>query len=284
MAPKQEYSIRTMSLREVDLAVEWADAEGWNPGLHDAGCFYAADHEGFLVGLLGSEPVAAISVVRYGSSFGFLGFYIVRREYRGMGFGLRIWNAGLARLQGRTVGLDGVLSQQDNYRKSGFSLAYRNIRYQCIGGGRTENSRKIVPLKCIPFEDLRAYDVPFFPDDRRAFLQCWINSDASTALGLLQNGSLAGYGVIRKCRTGYKIGPLFADSAIFAETLFSALKACAPGGSPVFLDIPEVNPEAINLVKRHHMSVVFETARMYKGTFPKLTLGRIYGVTSFELG
>jgi hypothetical protein len=28
----------------------------------------------------------------------------------------------------RTIGLDGVVDQQDNYRNSGFELAYRNIR------------------------------------------------------------------------------------------------------------------------------------------------------------
>ena len=29
----------------------------------------------------------------------------------------------------RVVGLDGVVAQQQNYRKSGFALAYANIRY-----------------------------------------------------------------------------------------------------------------------------------------------------------
>ncbi|HLA33082.1 MAG TPA: GNAT family N-acetyltransferase, partial [Pseudomonas sp.] len=31
-----------MTRAEVDLAIDWAAAEGWNPGLHDADCFYAA--------------------------------------------------------------------------------------------------------------------------------------------------------------------------------------------------------------------------------------------------
>ena len=29
----------------------------------------------------------------------------------------------------RVIGLDGVVAQQENYRKSGFELAYANIRY-----------------------------------------------------------------------------------------------------------------------------------------------------------
>ncbi|MFD2271530.1 hypothetical protein ACFS07_11130 [Undibacterium arcticum] len=66
------------------------------------------------------------------------------------------------------------------------------------------------------------------------FLRCWINQPQSTALGILRNGTLAGYGVLRSCRSGYKIGPLFADSPELAEHLFLALKAHAPEGAPIF--------------------------------------------------
>ena len=133
---ERNYTIRVMTRQEVDIAIDWAAAEGWNPGLYDADCFTAADPNGFLIGVLGDEPIAAVSAVRYGDSFGFLGFYLVKPEYRGRGYGFRIGNAGLAHLGGRTIGLDGVVAQQDNYRKSGFIVAHRNIRYQGTGGGQ----------------------------------------------------------------------------------------------------------------------------------------------------
>jgi len=281
---KSTYTIRTMTRPEVDIAIDWAAAEGWNPGLYDANCFYAADPSGFLIGSLGDEPIATISVVKYGDSFGFLGFYIVKPEYRGKGYGIQIWNAGLACLKGRTVGLDGVVAQQGNYRKSGFVLAYRNIRYQGTGGGHMPTDSGIVPLSTIPFHEIYAYDQPFFPDNRMQFLRCWIDRPQSTALAILQNGKLAGYGVLRMCRSGYKVGPLCADSPELADRLFSALKAHAPDSAPIFLDTPEVNSAAVDLVKRHTMTVAFETARMYKGKSPDLPLNRLFGVTTFELG
>lgn len=279
-----EYTIRSMSRGEVDIVVDWAGAEGWNPGRHDADCFYAADSGGFLVGLLGGEPVAAISVVKYGKFFGFLGLYIVKPEYRGLGYGFRIWRAGLDALKGRTVGLDGVVAQQENYRKSGFSLAYRNIRYQGAGGGIMPVDPGIVGLESVPFDDIRAYDGRCFPAARGEFLECWIAQPESTALGILEQGRLAGYGLVRACRTGYKIGPLFADWPDLAERLFLALKARVPEGAQLFLDTPEANPDAVALAKAQGMSLVFETARMYLGSPPALPLNRIFGVTSFELG
>lgn len=99
-----------MTRPEVDIAVEWAAKEGWNPGLHDADCYFTADTNGFLMGFLNDEPISVISVVRYGQTFGFLGFYIVKPEYRGKGYGIKIWNAGLKYLEGRTIGLDGVVA------------------------------------------------------------------------------------------------------------------------------------------------------------------------------
>src|SRR5918993_377985 len=119
-----------MERRDVDLAIEWAAREGWNPGLADAAGFHAADPEGFLLSEdADGTPVACMSAVRQGDDLGFVGFYIVAPERRGEGHGLAIWRAGMARLEGRLVGLDGVVAQESAYRRSGFALAWRNLRY-----------------------------------------------------------------------------------------------------------------------------------------------------------
>lgn len=282
--PTLTYTIRTMTRAELNMAVDWAAAEGWNPGLYDADSFYAADPNGFLLGLLGDEPIATISVVKYGASFGFLGFYIVRPEYRGQGYGMQIWQAGLAYLEGRNIGLDGVTAQQENYKKSGFTWAYANTRQQGIGSGRAPADAGIVALGTLSFEQIAAYDAPFFAEERTRFLRAWINQPESVALGLVVDDRLTGYGVLRPSRSGYKIGPLFADSPEFAERLFVALNGHAPEGAPVFLDTPAVNLAALDLAKRHNMTPVFETARMYTRETPNLPIERLFGVTTFELG
>ncbi len=278
------YKIRTMSRDEVNIAIDWAASEGWNPGLYDADCFYAAGPEGFLVGELNDEPIATISAVTYGETFGFIGFYIVKPEYRGQGYGIQIWNAGLKRLSGRNIGLDGVVVQQDNYKKSGFELAYRNIRYEGMSGGIQAENPEVIDLSQLPFEVVEAYDQPFFPDSRTRFLKSWLNQPESIALGIMQKGKLSGYGMVRACRSGYKIGPLFADSPELAESLFISMKACVEPGKPIYLDVPELSRDAVVLAEKHKMKLVFETARMYTGIFPDLPLNRLFGVTSFELG
>lgn len=287
------FTIRAMRRAELDLAVEWAAAEGWNPGLADAEAFYAADPDGFLVGLAGEEPVAVISAVRYGADYGFVGFFIVRPGRRGGGFGPALGRAALARLAGRCVGIDGVLAKQDNYRALGFRHAHRNIRFQGVGSGGVGSGTAspppppfhLVPLDALPFATLAAYDRAFFPAGRDAFLRAWIAMPHSPALGLVDgDGRLAGYGVLRPCRVGAKIGPLFADNPDNAEILYAALAAATAAGTPVFLDVPHCNDAALDLARRHDMHKVFETARMYLGTAPDMAVQRTYGITTFELG
>ena len=276
--------IRSMTRQELDLGLDWAAQEGWNPGLHDADTFHATDPQGFLLGTLDGEPVGMVSAVRYGRSFGFLGFYIVRPPFRGHGHGLALWRAAMRRLEGRVVGLDGVVAQQDNYRQSGFALAWNNVRYQGAARSRMSIVPSIVTLQALPQHIVLEYDAAFFPDDRRSFTRHWVVQHGSTALAVLRDDRLAGYGVIRPCRAGHKIGPLFADDAEAAEDLYRALVLQVPEGAVVQIDVPAVNPQALALVRAQGLAPVFETARMYAETMPSLPMAQVFAVTTFELG
>jgi ribosomal protein S18 acetylase RimI-like enzyme len=279
-----DYSVRVMTRAELDLAVDWAAQEGWNPGFDDACIFHATDPLGFFVGLKEGEPIASISVVAYDPTFAFLGFYIVKPQFRGQGFGLALWRAAMVRRARALTGLDGVIAQQANYAKSGFRLAYRNIRF---GGAAPPGAAGAVSTtteaRDVPFDRLLAYDRAFFPAARPSFLSRWLTPRNGAARVVVDGGRIIGLGVIRACRDGFKLGPLYADDEQVAEVLFMSLAAQA-GGSNIFLDVPEPNDAAIRLARRHELAPVFETARMYTGSAPDVPIKRLFGVTTFELG
>lgn len=278
-----DLQIRNLRPGEIGLAVDWAAAEGWNPGLADAACFAIPDAQGFFVGEIDGAPVATVSCVNYDDRFAFLGFYIVRERFRGGGHGMRIWNAAIAHAGGRVIGLDGVVAQQENYKKSGFRLAYANIRHGGVVAAPAKPPAGIVALDQIPLAIVEADDATVFPAVRSAFLRAWINTSGHVGRALLRDGRLAAWGVIRPCRTGHKIGPLVADDRTAAEAVAQALLG-STGGGEIFLDVPAVNGEAIALAQSFGLAPVFETARMYTGPIPLLRIDRIFGVTSFELG
>jgi GNAT superfamily N-acetyltransferase len=276
--------IRAMRPDEIAMAADWAAAEGWNPGLADAACFATVDPQGFFIGEIDGEPAATISCVNYDAGFSFLGFYIVRPDLRGRGYGMRIWNAAIAHAQARVIGLDGVVAQQENYKKSGFRLAYANVRYGgAIAAPVASAPAGVVALTEIPFAAVVADDATVFPAPRAAFLRAWIDTAGHVGRALVRDGRLAAWGVIRPSRTGRKIGPLVADDRAAAEAVLAALLKGA-GDGPVFLDVPSVNRDAVALAQDLGLAPVFETARMYTGAIPPLRLERVLGVTTFELG
>ena len=287
-----ELSIRTMTRSEVDELVAWAAREGWNPGLHDAEIFWATDPAAFIAADLGGEMIGGGAITAYGDEFGFMGFFIVRPEYRGRGLGDALWHARRARLlarlrPGASIGMDGVFDMQHYYAKGGFVFSHRDLRFRAQIAKRPDTPSaavgNVVPLTDIPFDDVLTYDRTCFPAPRADFLKAWIAQPDALALGYRRDGRLGGYGVVRRCGEGCKVGPLFADDAQAAEALYAGLAGFAAGG-PLFLDVPENNPAAMALARRHGMVEVFGCARMYLGPAPAIAHERVFGVTTFELG
>jgi GNAT superfamily N-acetyltransferase len=280
---QDDLRIRVMHPDEIAIAADWAADEGWNPGLADPACFATVDVGGFFIGELDGHPAATISCVNYDARFAFLGFYIVRPDLRGRGYGLRIWNAAIAHAGDRIVGLDGVVAQQANYKKSGFQLAYANVRYGGVVAAPAGISARVAPLDEIPFAMLEADDATVFPAARPAFLGAWVAAPGHVGRALMHDGRLAAWGVIRPCLKGWKVGPLVADDRASAELVLAALLA-ASGGGEIFLDVPSINRDAVALPQSLGLAPVFETARMYTGPIRPLRLERVFGVTTFELG
>jgi len=292
IAMANDLVIRNMTRPEVDELVSWAAREGWNPGLHDAYLFWATDPEAFIAADLGNELIGGGAITSYNGEFGFMGFFIVRPEFRGRGLGNNLWHARrerlLARLRpGASIGLDGVFTMQDYYARGGFVFSHRDLRFRAETPARAltarDNGDDIVALADISFDEVLDYDRTCFPAPRPAFLEAWISQPDALALGYRRDGRLAGYGVVRRCGEGCKIGPLFADDPQAADALYVQLAGFAAGG-PLFLDTPENNPAAIALAHQYGMTEVFGCARMYLGPAPVLSHDRVFGVTTFELG
>jgi hypothetical protein len=153
--------------------------------------------------------------------------------------------------------------------------------------GGAPDDRALLPASAVPFAALAAYDATHFGARRDAFLRPWISLPGHRALVSVQRPAaglepeIRGFGVLRPCREGAKVGPLFAADAGTAEALLLRLTA---GVADVILDVPEANPVAVALARRHGMTPVFETSRMYRGGDPGLPAARIFGITTFELG
>ena len=229
---------------------------------------HAIDPNGFVMGVLDGRPIARASALVYDDHFAFCGLYIVDPAYRGQGYGLKLTQARLEYIGNRNAGLDGIENMVEKYARLGYRTAHRSTRHTFQPKTTQHAADEIVSLAKVPFAELAAYDRRHFFASREAFLRRWI----------AQPGA-----VLRKCRAGYKIGPLFADHPDIAESLFSALSNHAIG-NPVSIDIPEPNQAGMKLAARHELKGEFTCERMYLTGDPGLPLDNIYGITTFEAG
>ncbi len=260
---------------EVGLMLDWAAAEGWNPGVDDAAAFYAADPDGFFLACENDAPVAAISVVNHNDNYAFLGLYIVRPSDRGRGIGFALWQHALEHAGDRIVGLDGVPEQQANYAASGFQHA----------GATTRFSERVEPevskgIRIAVQNDIAALidrEAEASGARKPEYLTAWFRETVNRKT-LIDRG---GFLTIRKCREGAKIGPLVAADATSALRLIR--HAASVFGDTIIIDVPDRCEALTQLCRELQLIPVFETARMYRsGTMTGA--GDFYAVATLELG
>ena len=272
---------RQMTRTELETALDWAAAEGWNPGLDDAEAFWQADPQGFFAMEDQGQMVAAICVVNHDQAMAFLGLYICERSYRGRGFGHALWQHALGHAGSRSVALDGVPAQQQNYARSGFAPAGRTVRL--AGPLPAGEATGISPARLEDRATLSALEAKACGYFKTAFDQQWF-SDTHSRHTLVHHdgGVIDGLVTLRACRDGFKVGPLGAPSTEVARAL---LAACAEqsGGAQVMIDVPDDARDLAALCADLGLRQVFSTTRMYRGAAP-MTGSGLHAVATLELG
>jgi hypothetical protein len=124
------------------------------------------------------------------------------------------------------------------------------------------------------------YDASVFPARREAFVHMWL-ANAHAGVQWRDACGTCGYACVRKSDVGFRVGPLFADSADVATELLRALLARVPTGQPVFVDVPHRNSAA---VLRLGGEVVAENLHVLLGPTPAPSYAKVFGVTTTEAG
>jgi len=283
----EDLEFRKLNFQDLKILVEWANNEGWNPGPNDAEVYWATDPNGFYGYYFNESLVAGGAIISYNNEFGFMGLFIVKPEFRTKGIGRKLWYQRRDLLKDRlnhnaSIGMDGVIDMQSFYKKGGFEISFKDERYENLGTEFHLDSN-ITSIKDEDFHEILNYDKQCFGFFRPQFLRPWIKLPENKTFKYVENNNVRGFSIVRKVFNGFKVGPLFADNTKIAEELY---KACLNSviGKPLFIDIPMINKDAIQIINKYNAKYVFECARMYYGQPPRIAMKKVYGITTFELG
>ena len=280
------YTIGQMTRAEAETLGNWAAQEGWNPGLSDVDVAWTFDPDAFVAIRRDGEFAGGGVIIAYGREAGFMGLFIMRDDLRRQGIGRVLWHERLRRLRqrlepGAPIGMDGVFDMAPFYEAGGFTYLYRDLRFQGEAGGQRDPAA--VPLDQVAWPQLAAYDARVSGIRRPEFMRGWLTQPGGKGFAALQDGRLAGYGFLRPCRSGFKIGPLYSEHPEVARTLLDSLLSTIPG-QPVSLDVPEPNTAALRIVNELGWTQSFGCARMVNGPPVAFPVSQVFGVTSFEFG
>ena len=291
-----EFTIRPFKSSDIPLINDWARSEGFAPGSGDIGIYRQTDHQGIWTGCLGEEPIGCIAGIRYNHAYGFIGLYIVRPDQRGRGYGVKLWREALDHLHDVScVGLEAAEDRIDDYSNWGFQPASTTTRWQIEVDSLPHQLRSTEPpedLRLIRGDDIPEPKIQIYDADRELnprphFLSDWLQHPAGDVTALLdRKHDCHGFARIRPCllkkESGWRIGPLLADSPELAELLIRDLLSARKG--LVIIDSPGGNALAAPLLQKLGFTVSGRTLRMYRGVMPSRQLDEVYGLACLELG
>ncbi|KAF9580592.1 hypothetical protein BGW38_002693 [Lunasporangiospora selenospora] len=299
-SPETHFTVQRCSQQQAyEYFYEGSVLEGWNPGAqgHDIrDVFYGLDPKGWFYGKLSipGEPdkvVSIISAVRYGEDQGWIGYYLADPAYRGRGYGMKGFQAALEHLKGcRQIGLDGLMAQVENYKKSGFvHNSWENERrhgsvVDLVETGERQLAQQIRENQSA-YRLVRLNEVPV---NKMVELE-----ERFTAA--MEGDELIGFGCVRQSESSYRLGPLYSTKADAAKEILVKLAVDVVDADkntdrdksvPLYfdMDVPISNNAVVEMLDKYGWKNISSSVRMWKGEAPKVDVDGVFAINTLEIG
>ena len=266
---------------DITFAIEYSRSEEYRTlAAHDDQIFFAMAPERCYCGMLGDEKISYIQAVTYGDEeeYCYIGMYLVKKEYRRMGYGKQTWDHAFSELpETCLVSLTAVPAQVANYTKCGFKTNWKEFTYsfdtQNVAGlpVSTESSINIIHFKDADFSSLLKYDTYAFCYARESYLRKVLEvPDCEGWVAVNKEGTIVGYVVAKFTLEvyGWFILPLIADDASIAEALLVNMSKFLSKQPPkrFTMTIPAINEKCMTFAQKFSEKLLFDTRRMFKGS------------------
>lgn len=287
-----ELTMLQMSYEDFKIVRNWCVDENWDLGLYDFNIYYNIDPYAHIIFFDDKKLVGSISITKYDDDLFSLGPFIISKEYRGKGYSKAIWNKAImsrmANYPKASILLYSVIKQVNLYKQHGFKSQYKNIRWNLRRQKHLTITNKCDPLTSELISKICKYDREIFSASREKILLTALRYPDIKGLFFQDDNIIKGYGLIRPCISGFRVGPLLADNLEVARCILVELLEYS-GSKNVIIDIPDTNEDgqALMIEFNANRDEQFDTIAMLKsGSFIKYKpdMRKNYGIFSLEIG
>jgi GNAT superfamily N-acetyltransferase len=287
--PPKGVRVHLMQMKEIAQADTIRDLAGWNQTEADWRRLLALAPGGCFVAAAAGVPVGTVTTTVYGKALAWIGMMLVHPEQRRRGIGGALLGQAMGHLQeaGVTcIGLDATPAGRPLYAGVGFTPVWDLARWQ---GRLPESLSRSGPkiVSTIPdrhWPALVELDRQSFGVARPSLLRALAEQSVRVALALDGANGVAGFGMLRRGSRGWMLGPVVTPDKECAAQLLAALCADLPP-EPLFWDIPEPNPAALQLAESLGFARQRTLTRMAWGTaYPSHNPQLLYAVADLAAG
>lgn len=266
--------LRYMTEKDLPAVLQMASEEGWISNLSEFQMFMDLNPFGCFVCVSKSKVIGSIMTFFYEKS-AWIGNFLVSKEYRSKGIGKCLFRQVIDYLELRKreqIFLNSSTQGKKLYEKFGFNEIIKVDRWQ----GKIENNGYLFKKDPKTFPDIieaLKIDIGLW-NDYRFELMSYLSNSRNLKLSYNLEGFIM-YGKIGKVVT---IGPweLNSKSKKIAEQLFCVCLSEIESSYEIFLDVPEVNIIAKEILEKYGFKKVGSTFFMSRGENPKIKFKNIF--------
>ena len=223
--------LRVMTSADIPAGMRLKGLAGWNQTAADWRRFLARSPEGCFVAEVGAQVCGTVTTIPFEDRFAWIGMVLVDPEYRGRGFGTALLERAihyLDELDLSALKLDATPQGKPLYEKLGFLPEYEIGRWtRRQQPGLAMPARTAVCKSASPalVESICEFDRQVFGADRSGLLMSLHDEAPELTLGILKDGTLAGYAFGRRGSFADHLGPWMAGDAGTARELLEGFLA-----------------------------------------------------------
>ena len=263
--------LRVMTSADIPAGMRLKELAGWNQTAADWRRFLERSPEGCFVAEVGAQVCGTVTTIAFEDRFAWIGMVLVDPEYRGRGFGTALLERAihyLDELDLSALKLDATPQGKPLYEKLGFRSEYeigRWTRRQPPGAAKPSLAGVRESASPALLESICEFDRQVFGADRSGLLMSLHEEAPELTVGILKDGTLAGYALGRRGSFADHLGPWMAFDPDTARQLLESFLAGSSRETQI-ADCLNAHAATGDLLKSFGFSYSRPLIRMFRGS------------------